>query len=274
MAKMNMVLVHGILGFNQLGPVEYFNGIAARYSPQFNVLAPQLDPTRGVEFRGNQLRDAINAAFAAWNPNPGAPGTLDPNQKTHIIAHSMGGLDSRFILSPANPNGLKPAARSLTTISTPHRGSPIADLIDSPETLFSGLLFDPAKGLLQEALKHLGISLDGLRDLTTKKCEERNQKYPDNRNNVAYFSVAGSGRGAFPETAAALQVFYQYIKAKTNQPNDGLVTTASAQWGTFDPQTWPGDHAEEIGHNLDNLLVPPAFYLAKYDQIVAKISAL
>ncbi len=46
------------------------------------VIAPVLDPTQGVEFRGGQLRDQINAAFAN--------GSIDPSQKTHIIAHSMG----------------------------------------------------------------------------------------------------------------------------------------------------------------------------------------
>jgi hypothetical protein len=54
-----------------------------------------------------------------------------------------------------------------------------------------------------------------------------------------------------------------------------LVTTASARWGTFDPETWPADHAEQVGHNLDNLVVAPAFpYLAKYDQIVANVANL
>jgi len=46
----------------------------------------------------------------------------------------------------------------------------------------------------------------------------------------------------------------------------------SAKWGTFDAATWPADHAEEIGCNLDNLVLPPAFpYLAKFDKIVANV---
>lgn len=31
---------------------------------------------------------------------------------------------------------------------------------------------------------------------------------------------------------------------------NGLVTVDSAKWGTFDPNTWQGDHAEEVGNNL------------------------
>ena len=47
----------------------------------------------------------------------------------HIIARtSMGGLDSRFLLSN-NLLGLADRVVSLSTVSTPHRGSPVADLI-------------------------------------------------------------------------------------------------------------------------------------------------
>jgi hypothetical protein len=54
-----------------------------------------------------------------------------------------------------------------------------------------------------------------------------------------------------------------------------MVSIVSASWGTFDSQTWPADHAEEVGYNLDNLVVPPAFpYLARYDQIIAKVADL
>src|ERR1700761_8304002 len=133
---MNIILVHGILGFRSKFGLEYFRGIAEHLRTKgLRVLAPALDPTRGIIFRGNQLRDQINQAMAN--------GALDPAQKSHIIAHSMGGLDSRWMLSPVNPDRIQSSIRSLTTISTPHRGSPIADIVDSPEKLspFSNLPF-------------------------------------------------------------------------------------------------------------------------------------
>lgn len=263
----NLVLVHGILGFNRVLGIEYFNGIAERFKTQFHVFTPQLDPTRGVAFRGTQLRDAIHDALAR--------GMLDPQQKTHIIAHSMGGLDSRFMLSPANPNRIQLPIRSLTTISTPHRGSSIADLLDSSERSdsFPRLPFSSKIDPLQEILNRLNISLDGLRDLTTANCQAFNARFVDNPD-VRYFSVAGSGRTGPLPTSALLLPLHAFVSDKTGEPNDGLVTTASAQCGQFDPDTWPGDHAEEIGHNLDNPAVLPAFYLAKFDQIVARIQEL
>ena len=115
---MNIVLVHGILGFREKFKIEYFRGVAEHFQEKgLTVFAPTLDPTRGIEFRGGQLRDQINSTFGS--------GKLDPAAKTHIIAHSMGGLDSRWMLSPANPKRIQIAIRSLMTISTPHQGSPI-----------------------------------------------------------------------------------------------------------------------------------------------------
>jgi triacylglycerol lipase len=46
--------------------------------------------------------------------------------KVNIIAHSKGGLDSRYMIERL---GMADAVASLTTLCTPHRGSPIASLI-------------------------------------------------------------------------------------------------------------------------------------------------
>jgi triacylglycerol lipase len=267
---MNIVLVHGILGFSRIAGVEYFRGVAEHFRQQGHlVVAPTLDPTQGISYRGAQLRDQTTAALNS--------GALNPAQLTHIMAHSMGGLDSRWMLSPANAARIGVPIRSLTTIGTPHRGSPIADLLDHPADLapFPHLPFGGADNLLDAALNTLGISLNGLRDLTTQNCQQVfNPTYVDNPA-VAYYSVAGGGRSGFPPTAAALLLFHQYIAAQTGEANDGLVAESSAQWGTFDPNLWLGDHAEEVGWNLDNLLKQPSFpYLSKYDVLLANVAHL
>lgn len=265
---MNIILVHGILGFAKKFGMDYFRDLPARYRAQgYTVFVPELDPTEGVEFRGTQLRDQIQAAAAA--------GTIDRTQKTHIIAHSLGGLDSRYILSPANPDRLQVPIRSLTTVSTPHRGSPVADVMDNPHALspFPHLPF-AGPDLLEPTLKTLCISLNGLRNLTTSACQAFSEKYVDNPD-VSYFSSSGSGRAGFPAASAPFLLFHHYIAAATGQPNDGMVPVPSAQWGTFDSSTWAGDHGEMIGYNLDNPLSLPAYgYLAKYDQIVARAASL
>lgn len=266
---MNIILVHGILGFAKKFGMDYFRDLPDRYRAHgLKVFVPALDPTQGVEFRGTQLRDQIQAAAAAGN--------IDTSQKTHIIAHSLGGLDSRYILSPANPDRLQVPIRSLTTVSTPHRGSPVADAMNDPlaGSPFPHLPFAAGFDFLEPALNTLGISLNGMRCLATSACQAFSAKYVDNPN-VSYFSSAGSGRAAFPEASAPFFLFHRYISAATGQPSDGMVPVPSAQWGSFDPSTWAGDHGEMIGYNLDNLLSLPAYgYLARYDQIVARAAAL
>ncbi len=266
---MNIILVHGILGFAKRFGMDYFRDLPGRFRAQgLRVFVPELDPTEGVEFRGAQLREQIQAAASAGN--------IDTTQKTHIIAHSLGGLDSRYILSPANPNQLQVPVRSLTTISTPHRGSPVADIVDNPQALspFPHLPFAAGPDLLEPVLNALRISLNGLRNLTTSACQAFSEEYVDNPD-VSYFSSAGSGRAGFPQASAPFFLFHQFISAATGQPSDGMVPVSSAQWGSFDSSTWAGDHGEMIGYNLDNLLSLPAYgYLAKYDQIVARAAAL
>jgi triacylglycerol lipase len=187
----------------------------------------------------------------------------------------MGGLDSRWMLSPVNPNRIQAPIRSLTTISTPHQGSPIADLIDAPENLspFHHLPFGLHPNLLQQALDALGISLDGLRNLTTPFCKQFSAAYTDNPA-VSYFSVAGAGRPGFPETCAPFLFFHTYISALTREANDGLVTVTSARWGQFDANTWPADHADEVGTNLDTLQSSSFPWLARYDLIVDAVAGL
>ena len=46
------------------------------------------------------------------------------SEPVNLIAHSMGGLDARYLISRL---GMADQVRSLTTISTPHRGSFMAD---------------------------------------------------------------------------------------------------------------------------------------------------
>jgi hypothetical protein len=86
--------------------------------------------------------------------------------------------------------------RSIVTISTPHRGSPVADVVSLKFRDKIPVLV-PALGQLEEALGkilgHFRISLDGLHDLTSESAEQFNSANPD-RPSVKYLSFAGGGR--------------------------------------------------------------------------------
>jgi triacylglycerol lipase len=191
----------------------------------------------------------------------------------------MGGLDARFCLSPENPENITTAARvaSLSTISTPHRGSPIADILTAYNLLDRLTQSLPAlTDSLSEAVRRLDLSTAGLQDLTSRATAEFNEGFPDHPA-VRYFSYAGRGRDGPAPTCALLRVAHGLITLKTQQDNDGLVSVDSATWGDGLVEVWPADHADEIGHNLDGgPLAKPRFfdYLAKYQGIVARIKDL
>ncbi len=270
---MNIVLVHGILGFREELGIEYFNGVAERLEDLgHKVLAPQLNATGTILERGEQLRGLIWVAFG--------DGGLDPDARTHIIGHSQGGLDSRFVLSPGNPNtnagnDLSSRITSLSTIGSPHQGSRVADLLAGDD--LDGVLGSLTRDGVADLLKALRIDPDALLDLGTASMEQFNKDYPDNPA-VHYFSVAGQGRAGPTPASRLLLGLHDYVKRVTGEENDGLVTVSSAErWGASWP-AWPADHVDEIGHDLDRppeFGPPPGFkYLAKYDAIVNRVSAL
>jgi hypothetical protein len=100
-----------------------------------------------VQLRAQELAARINQKF--------------PAGEIQIIAHSMGGLDARCMLAQ-NMLGLAAAGRviSFTTISTPHDGSPVANLLlGEPD----GLDF-PFNSLLAQ---FASVNVHALVDLTT-----------------------------------------------------------------------------------------------------------
>lgn len=109
-----IVLAHGYLGFVRIGAVEYFNGVASHLKREcrVEVVTPQVEPVGTVAERSASLLKQISAA--------------SPKRRVHIIAHSAGGLDARHLVSPQGRNRSDLAA-SVTTISTPNRGSVVAD---------------------------------------------------------------------------------------------------------------------------------------------------
>src|SRR3954452_2777798 len=111
-----MVFVHGLCGFDRLyafrRPVkEYFPGIRERLEPAgTRVLVARVSPTAGVARRAEDLRRFIRREV--------------PSGPVHLVGHSMGGLDARYLVSRL---GMHDRVLSVTTVGTPHRGSPVAD---------------------------------------------------------------------------------------------------------------------------------------------------
>src|SRR5262245_38584180 len=111
-----VVFAHGLLGFDylRLGPWRlacYWSNLPEAVRAAGNrVHVAKVAPVGRVAERAGQLKTFLDEHC--------------PNEQVHIISHSMGGLDSRYLISKL---GMASRVLSLTTIATPHRGTPFAD---------------------------------------------------------------------------------------------------------------------------------------------------
>lgn len=219
-----IVLVHGLFGFDRVkvGPFRvgrYFPGIEeALVADGFRIGVPSLSKSCGVVTRANELKKYLLAHF--------------PNEKVHILAHSMAGLDSRYMLSRL---GMEDRVRSLTTIATPHRGSSFADW---GVRNFSRIA--------EPIMNFFGVSMRAIHDLTTWESRRLMEGCPDVPG-IDYHSVAGVCE---TDMVTYRWRFASYIVSQQEGLNDGVVSVASAKHGdSF--EIWRGDHMNLV--NRPNL---------------------
>jgi triacylglycerol lipase len=211
-----IVLAHGLCGFDRLfncrrptGP-EYFPGVRRHLEAAgARVLVARVSPTAGIATRAAELRDVIRRAVGAG--------------PVHVVGHSLGGLDARHMIARL---GMAAQVISLTTVGTPHRGSPFADWA----------LARFARVFLP-LVRRAGLPDAAFHDLTTPACAEFNRATPD-APGVRYFSVAGVVEQPWLGAEWAVP---SRIVGRAEGPNDGVVSVASAGWGEW-TAVWPGDH--------------------------------
>lgn len=147
-------------------------------------------------------------------------------EKVNIIAHSKGGLDSRYAISHL---GMDKYVATLTTINTPHYGCKFVDMLlgKIPESI-QGFV-DRKYNKLFTALGDKDPSfLDGVYDLTYKNCSELNASTPDSRL-VSYRSVM-SKMNSIRSAGFPLNIGY-LLNKPYGKGNDGLVTVESGLYG-------------------------------------------
>jgi triacylglycerol lipase len=215
-----VVLVHGMFGFDRVGMLglrlHYFRGIERHLEKlgcQVHVVA--VPPMASVPARANVLVEKIEALH---------------HDKVDVIAHSLGGLDTRYALAKL---GLAKRVRSLVTIGTPHRGTPIASL--GPVLLLHRLL--AAARIRVEALEWLSTTV-------LARFNEEIQDVPG----VRYASVIAGIHDLRTPIARVLKPKHAYLRRITGL-NDGLVPVASQAWGETLAEI-EADHFAQVGWHL------------------------
>jgi triacylglycerol lipase len=218
-----VVLVHGLFGFDRIGlpgaRLHYFRGIARHLETLgCHAHAVRLPRMASVPDRAKALVAKIEA--------------LD-HPRVDIIAHSLGGLDARYALSKL---GLHTRVRSLVTIGTPHRGTPLADLAT-----------EGPLGLARRAIGAIGIRMHALDWLSTAALERFNREVTD-APGVRYACVVAGVREEKTPIALAIVPVHAYLR-RVSGPNDGLVPISSQYWGETLAEI-EADHFAQVGWKM------------------------
>lgn len=232
--KNPIVLAHGLFGFSELRlaprllpAVRYWHGIQdALRTSGATVIATSVPPSSSIAERAAALAAGIAAAQQASSP-PSSSSSSSPPPPVNIIAHSMGGLDARYMISRLLPSA-PPTVRvaSLTTIATPHRGSPAADFLLDPSSRFFPLHLPRLYGLLTRA----GLGTEAFAQLTTAYARDVFNPATPDAPGVRYFSY---GADAAPLSPFSVFRLPHAVVAAAEGANDGLVSVASSRWGEY-----------------------------------------
>ena len=174
-------------------------------------------------------------------------------EKVNIIAHSKGGLDSRYAISVL---GAAPYVASLTTINSPHRGCMFVDYLmkNAPN-----IVKDKIAVAYNSAMRKLGDEnpdfIAAVTDLTAEACEKREEllTYPEGVFCQSVGSVQNkASNGKFP-----MNYSYHIVKYFDSQ-SDGIVGESSFAWGErYQLITVKGDrgvsHADMIDFTRNNI---------------------
>ncbi|EAU92719.1 triacylglycerol lipase [Coprinopsis cinerea okayama7 len=226
-----VVFCHGLLGFDsvKIGPaiapleVTHWRGIKEVLEANgTEVLITRVPATSSPVDRAKVLEERINAVY--------------PGRSVHLIGHSMGGLDCRYLTTHLTDRKFK--VLSVTTIATPHRGSSFAD----------HFLYAVGKHRLPQVLALLDLLPNGGGDgkafefLTLESMKKFNEDTPDVEG-VKYFSW-----GAVYEPGLIDTWKYPHsVILEREGPNDGLVSIESAKWGTYLGTLSQVNHLDLVG---------------------------
>ena len=164
--------------------------------------------------------------------------------RLNVIAQSMGGLDARYLISVL---GMHDVIASLVTVSTPHRGSGIAELVlERPQRVreWTADFFNWMGAIsLPDATADF---LTSVTELTPDYVCTQFNPHVQNHPSVRYYSYAGrAGKGTDVPINPVLQIQNRLLHAREGV-NDGFVSLPSAEWGAF-LGTIDADHSQQVG---------------------------
>ena len=129
--KNPIVLVPGIFAFDTIANIDYWYQIpSALQSQGAKVYVPKINAFDSSAKRGEALIRQLEEIRTS------SKGSI---KKFNLVGHSQGGITVRYVM-----NTRPDLVASVTTLNSPHKGSPLADIVTgvAPASSLQGVAFD------------------------------------------------------------------------------------------------------------------------------------
>jgi triacylglycerol lipase len=253
--KYPIVLVHGLFGFDNIGPVDYWYGIpSALRSDGARVYVAQVSAANSSEVRGEQLLTQVKQILAATGA-----------AKVNLIGHSHGGPTIRYVAS-VRPD----LVASATSVGGVNKGSAVADLIlgVAPAGSLSNTVLVSVTNGLATIINFLsggsGLtqnSLAAVQSLSTTGSLRFNQAYPEGVPTTACGEGAYTARGVSYFSWSGAKPYTNLLDiidpalaltslAFGGAKNDGLVASCSSHLGRVIRDDYAMNHLDEVNQTI------------------------
>jgi len=253
-----IVLAHGLVGFTKVGSVDYFYGVPQNLTSQGSLVYTTLTSAvnGSAEVRGEQLLKQVNTILA-----------LSGKSKVNLIGHSQGGLDSRYVFGVAPTK-----VASVTTVGTPHTGTPVADLAIKIVNGEPTGLAESAATALADGIGQLitGVSgggssnqdlMSSLNTLSTSGAASFNKRFPAGVPTTACGTGSSSSKGVKFYSWGGTSPFTNILDAMDGaltatsvafwgEANDGVVGRCSNRFGVVIRDNYTMNHGDLINQIL------------------------
>lgn len=253
--KYPIVLVHGML-IKDFKIYRAFRKIRNHLKDTgIKVYVTNQDGVGSIANNAQQLKEEINSILEKENTD-----------KVNIIAHSKGGLDSRYMISKLD---MEDKVASLTTLSTPHYGSKMSSrIMKLPKWIASFIAFFINLFYRIFNDKHPDILTVGY-ELTDTHMKEFNKEVLDS-NKVYYQSYSSD-----IDNNSSFLIFipHKFSKHCEQENTDGIVSISSSKWGEYKGHTPNNfDHLLMVGAygRKKNMLEVSKFYLKIISELKEK----
>jgi triacylglycerol lipase len=248
--KYPIVLVHGMMGWDSMGPYEYWFGIpGALRRDGAQVYVAQVSAANSTEVRGEQLLTYVKQVMAATGA-----------KKVNLIGHSHGAPTARYVASVA------PAlVASVTSVGGANKGVVTADImrgVAAPGSYSEAVLTTIVDGIARTIAflsgdRNAQMSVAALDSMTTAGAAKFNAAHPQGVprtacgegdyqvNGVYYFSWSGARTvtNVLDPVDGALKLA---SLAFGGEKNDGLVGSCSSRLGRVIRDDYGMNHFDEI----------------------------